>query len=250
MKLKKGERVESNDRAEFQRMLQEMAAMYKGTIYNDFFAEAYWKILKSYRMEAVRRACLDLLGHEMRKQVMPTAAEIKAMARHHEPKPQPLVVDQDEERWRRQYDHWQAGDFSDKALAEATAMSDQELGVGLEEPATWIPCQHPGCRHRLRWPSDSMERLCPPHRADHSHGKPVTREDKLAIVAAMTPKGRAFVRSIVPQLMADIPVTAEEAEYTEGPRRDMPPILSTYLKTVDAATADAILENYRDWRRS
>jgi hypothetical protein len=237
--------MQMNDQDEFKQMLQEMAAMYRGTIYNDFFAGAYWKILKPYSLAAVRRACLDLLGNEMRKQAMPTAADIKSLARRYEPPPKPSRAEGDEERWRRRYDAWEAGGFSDDALAMVFMMTDEEMAVGAEGDLTSICCQEPHCQRLIPWPSDTGQRQCKVHRIEGPHGATVTRAEKIEIARSLTPKGRAFLRSAVPQLMEDIPITDEEEKFTEMPFRGIPEKLSTYLKTVDAQTAAAIVENYQ-----
>ena len=231
------------DRDEFCTMLQEMASMHRGVIYNDYFADAYWKILKSYSMEAVRRAALDILGNELRKAGMPSPAEIKMVARKFEPKRKPLRVATDEERWRRQYDVWQRSRFSAEGLKVVFMMTDEELGCGAEGEETYIRCQDPGgCEVRVPWPSEDNVMHCRVHRSET--GKPVTRAEKLQNAEGITPKARAYLREMLPQLMEGIPVTEEERKFHPKPRVDLPPKLLEYIGTVDPATAEAVLANY------
>lgn len=176
--------------------------MYRGTIYNEFFANGYWKVLRPFSLDAIRRACLDLMGNEMRKDGMPSAAEIKGMARRFE---------------------------------------------GQTQLNSYLTCQQPGCTDLIPWPpkdDDGECRLfCRRHQPQHDH--PATLEERTDTAATLTPKARAFLRSALPGLMAGIPVTAEEAEYHEAPKRDLPRKLVDYLRTVDATTAATILGNYQ-----
>lgn len=165
--------MEHTEYPEFSNILQEMSAMYRGVVFNEFFVSGYWRVLKPYRLSAIRQAIIQLLGDEQRKDMMPSAAEIKQIARRLEWKPP-------------------------------------------EE--TFIACQQPHCTELVPWPpliEGEARMFCSFHRpADRSR---VTREEKRAIFAQLSPKGRAYIRSIteVRQLCKDIPVTAEEAQWTE-----------------------------------
>jgi hypothetical protein len=222
--------------------LKELSSCYKGTIYNEFFAGAYWKILKPYSLEAIHRACLDLLGNEVRKPLMPSPADIKAVARKFEPPKKSARVVGDEERWRRRYDVWQRGRFSDDALAMVFTMSDEELGVGQEGDDTYIRCQEPGCETRIPWPVDDGVMHCRPHQVQT--GKTVTPHEKRQMIAGLTPRARAYLRPILTTLMAEMPVTPEEQAFHETPWSDLPPKMAAYLATLDEATAARIVENF------
>lgn len=72
-----------HDKPEFEHLLREAAAMYQLTL-SDFAIAAYYRVLKPFDLETIRRAVLHLLGDEARKDGMPRAAEIKAVARGYE----------------------------------------------------------------------------------------------------------------------------------------------------------------------
>jgi hypothetical protein len=67
------------DKQELATILSEAAAMYQVSLGHAAIA-AYYRVLKHLDLDAVRRAVLDLLGDESRKDIMPRAAEIKAVA--------------------------------------------------------------------------------------------------------------------------------------------------------------------------
>jgi hypothetical protein len=171
------------NRSDLALILQEMAAMYPAVLFNEFMVTGYHRVLKSFTTEAVRRACLQLMGDELRKNFMPSAAEIKAVARGHEA---------DEEETQRYLPCQQPGC---KALIAWPPVHDKPDKDGSAE-------------YRM---------FCPLHRPRHSH--PATMEEKVEIAKALTPKARAFLRSslqsVAPQVMAGIPVTREEAAWAE-----------------------------------
>jgi len=71
------------DKPELATMLREAAAMYQVSLCNAAIT-AYYRVLKDLDLNAIRRAVLDLLGDESRKDIMPRAAEIKAVARRYQ----------------------------------------------------------------------------------------------------------------------------------------------------------------------
>ena len=236
--------MKHSDIEEFKTMIGEMAAMYRHTVYNDFMCNGYWKVLQPYPMDAIRRACLDLMGNEMRPGVMPGAAEIKSLAKRLAPTLKANRALSDEEAWRRRYDVWQRGRFSAEALGVACTLNDEALGVGLEGDETMIQCQSPECPRFVPWPSASGHTRCPTHQEAERHGPPITHAENVEMAKGLTAKGRAFLRAAVPSVMRDIPITTEEEACQERPLLGIPMRLMEHLDTVDGPTARAILENY------
>jgi hypothetical protein len=76
-----------------------------------------------------------------------------------------------------------------------------------------LPCQQPGCRALMSWPpkSESESRFfCPRHEPDH--GRPATTEERQALMVQATAEARAFLRTALQALMADIPVSDGERQ--------------------------------------
>lgn len=163
--------MQIDDKQEFATLMQEMAAMSRAP-FSEFLVSGYWRILKGFPLSAIRSACLQLLGDENRKHDMPSAAEIKTIAR-----------------------------------------TFAARGVGRE---WYIRCQQPHCPAEVQWPprDEGEGRMyCGIHQPQP--GTPATTSERIAIAEDLTPKARAFLRSPVPELMATIPVTDEEAAFTE-----------------------------------
>lgn len=205
-----------NDQPKLGEMLEEVCAIYSKP-YNDVLTHAYYRVLKTQSFDAVSKATMRLLTDSSRRQVMPTAAEIKAIAEHMEPRGN-TRGSLDEERWRRRYDVWQHGRYSDEALEVAFTLSDDELGVGQEQghAKQYLACQQPMCTGLIIWPPDRQDigrMFCPQHQPDQ--GQSATESDKLRVLQQTTPRARAFLRTVLDKLMAMIPVSAEERTAAE-----------------------------------
>jgi hypothetical protein len=180
--------MNTNDQPRLAEMLEEVCAIYSKP-YTEVLVHAYYRVLRTYSFEAISKAMLRILGDENRRQVMPTAAEIKAIAKHME-------------------------------------------SAGGEQ--AYLRCQWQGCQALVAWPPSAevteASYYCPRHKPLHEaewdgdthYANRVTAEEKAAILAQASPGAKALIRSVVPALMADIPITEEErlaAERLDAPRR-------------------------------
>jgi hypothetical protein len=202
--------MQHTDLPDLSLMLEECCVVYNHA-FSDTLVKGYFRVLQPFSMSAIRHATLRLMGDVLRRQVMPSPAEIKALAPQCERALHSTNLD--DERWRRRYDVWQRGRFSAEALSVAFGMSDQELGVGEEQgqPQTYIACQQPGCGSLVPWPTsrtDEGRMFCPAHQP--LHGPPATEAEKIRLLETATPRARAYLRSILPTLMRRMPVSAEE----------------------------------------
>lgn len=208
--------MQINDQPKLAEMLEELCSIYSKPC-SEALVSGYYRVLKPYSFNAIYQATMRLLGDSDRKQLMPLPAEIRALAPRFERAESP---DLDEERWRRRYDVWQTGRFSDESLAVANMASDHELGLDQPdgEEYTCLRCQQPGCRNTIPWPPVSTgegRMFCPGHQP--SQADPVTAAEKTQILSRLTPAAKSFLRSIpeVAHHMLRISVTPEEQAITD-----------------------------------
>jgi hypothetical protein len=170
--------VNLNDQPRLGQMLEEVCSIYSKP-YSDVLCHAYYRVLKPQSFEAVSRAVMRVLSDEGRRQIMPTAAEIKAIARHME----------------------QSGELQ-------TYLPCQ--GVGCKAEVAFPP-QGPVSEESYYCPRHKPLHQ-PEWDAEKEYANRVTPEEKRAIFERATPKAKAFLRSIdvMARQMTDIPITAEE----------------------------------------
>jgi len=162
-------------------MLEEVCAIYSRP-FSEVLVHAYYRVLKTYSFEAVSKAMLRILGDDGRRQIMPTAAEIKALAQH--------LESTDIQRYLPCQHQGCEG-----LLAWPPA------GL-ISEHSYYCP------RHKPAWQAEWSDEK---HRANR-----VTPAEKHEILEEATPSGRAFLRGVLPQLMEDIPITPEEQAITDA----------------------------------
>ena len=189
------------------RELREMAELFphSGEI-TDTRASAYYQVLKDFDIATVRKACRDVVGDEDRKFGFPAPAEIK--------------------RACRTYGEPHAERF-------------------------YMPCQHIEWREGIREECkneievDGNTRFCGKHAHDTVSGPPASREERIEVLQQATPKARAFLRSALPHLMADIPITDEEQTYAATPLSSpLPSAIESKLQGLPVAQAEAIRANW------
>src|SRR5262245_47242284 len=71
--------MERRDKAEFTVLIDEISVMY-GQRHSPVLAARYWHVLEAIPMDAIRQACLDLIGDPAREEGMPSAVEIQRAA--------------------------------------------------------------------------------------------------------------------------------------------------------------------------
>lgn len=205
-------------------LLQEVCAIYDRA-FSDVLVSGYYRALKAQSLEAINKAVLRILTDESRRQVMPPAAEIKAIARH-------LEREGGEQRY--------------------------------------LPCQRQGCEALVAWPPvgtvTEHRAYCPRHvprfepdwPAEKHLANRVTPDEKREMAGRLTPKGMAFLRSVMPPLLSEIPMTDAEraaAEAMDAPRRAMAfkdsaegPGVSPGVFLTHANLLDGFPEDYRQRR--
>jgi hypothetical protein len=195
--------VNINDQPRLGTMLEEVCAMFSKP-YHEVLLHAYYRVLREQSFEAVSKAMIRILTDESRRQVMPTAAEIKAIARHFE-----TVTG--EQRY-----------LPCQQPACGTLVAWPPMGP-VNEHSYYCP------RHTPAWqPEWDREK----HNAERH-----SVEDKREIFARATPKAKALLRSIaiVAKHMTDIPITPEEQAVTDA---DTIPLRANAFK--DTATGPGV----------
>lgn len=181
--------------------------------------DTYERVVQFFPIESLKSAIREIYGQSPLPQKLPSPGELGDLTRRHAPS-HGSRGSTDDERWRRQYDVWQRGRFSDEALEVAFSLSDAELGVGHEGDYGCMACQQHGCPALVPWPTERTDEgrmFCPRHQPRRSAH--VTLAEKVEVAKGLTPKARAYVRSVLPQVMAGIPVTREEAAFAEPEER-------------------------------
>lgn len=189
------------------RDLREMAELFphSGEI-TDTRASAYYQVLKDFDIATVRKACRDVVGDEDRKFAFPAPAEVKRACR---------------------------------AYGEPHA------------ERYYMPCQHIEWREGIREECkneievDGHTRFCGKHAHDAVSGSPATRGERIEVLQQATPKARAFLRSALPHLMQDIPISDEERKWSDVPTSSpLPSAIETKLQAMPVSEAQAIRQNW------
>jgi hypothetical protein len=179
-----GGAVNINDQPALGEILKEVCEIYSKP-YNEVLLHAYYRVLKAQSFEAISKAILRILSDESRRQLMPTAAEIKAIARHME----------------------QSGDLQTYLPCQhqgCEALVSFPPAGPVTEASYFCPRHKPS--HQPEWEPEKQ------------YANRVTLEEKRAIFEQATPKARAFLRSIdlLARQMRDIPITPEEQAATDA----------------------------------
>lgn len=199
--------MQNTDFPELRRQLQELSECYPNSgDMTDSRLSSYFNVLKPFDLGVIVKACRDVLADEDRKPQFPTAGELKRAARTYgEPN------------------------------SDTYYMPCQHLA--------WIDGIRTECRNEIV--ADGVNRFCPRHGSDAISGPPATREERIEILRGATPKARAFLRTALPQLMADIPITQEELSFAEIPGNSpLPRAIETKLQGLPIAQAQAIRANW------
>ena len=199
--------MRSSDMTDFTRQLREMAELFPhaGEI-TEARASAYYQVLKDFDIATIRRACRHVVADEDRPFTFPVPAEIKRACRAY-----------------------------GEPHAERYYMPCQHL--------EWIKGVRQECQNEIE--VDGKTRFCGKHARDAISGPPATREERIEVLRDASPKGRAFLRSALPHLMADIPVTEEEQTYAATTtKHSLPSAVEAKLHGLPIAQAEAIRANW------
>lgn len=204
--------MKDGDFPQLRRHLRELAECFphSGDM-TDSRLSSYFNVLKPFELGVIVKACRDLLADEDRKPQFPTAGELKRSARTY-------------------------GDPN----SDTFYMPCQHLA--------WIDGVRTECRNEIV--VDGLNRFCPRHASDAVSGPPATREERIEVLRDASPKARAFLRSALPDLMADIPITDEERSQTALPAQSpLPNAIEHKLQGLPVAQAVAIRQNWpaRPW---
>lgn len=173
-----------NDQPKLGQMLEEVCAIYSKP-YTDVLCGAYYRVLKPYSFEALSKAVLRILADENRRQLMPTAAEIKAIAQH-------LEVSDHEASYLR---------CQQPACQSLLAWPPSGK---VTEASYYCPRHQP--HFDPQWDEEKQV------------ANRITPAEKREIFEDATPAARSFLRSIdaMAKQMRDIPVTPEEQAITDA----------------------------------